>query len=422
MDLNLKNKILFFADYGHYIDVAIELSKYFKEVLYYIEYRDGFPRASKKIIGKGVDNITRVYNIDDYENEADIFFFSDLFFGSRVDRLRAEGKLVYGAGKGDQLEINRSGFKLLMKELNMPVNEYSVVKGISKLREYLQEHDNVYVKLNSDIRGELESSHSENYKLFEPVLNSLQHTLGLDAEDVEFLVEQPIMPAIEYGYDGFTIDGRYPNKTLFGIEVKDSGYCGVISDYDKLPQSVKEYNEKLSSTLQTYGYRGNIGNEIRHQPKGDAYLIDIYCRLPQPPTSLQIRMIENYGEIVWLIAYGIVPEIKFKYKYGAQIIIKSDWARNEPQAIYFPEKYKDFISIKNLVIQDGIYYYVPQIGCEMEEIGACVGMGNTLSEAISQAKKIAKEIKGYCIKVNGDALDEAEAEIKKLSTIGIKLF
>ena len=419
----LKDKTIMVVDYGNYIEVAIELVKYFGRVLYFVDYRDNFPRVNKKMIGLNVPGIERVYSIEEYEDQTDIFFFCDLFTGAKQDRLRSIGKLVYGAGLGEELETNRGGLKSLMKSLDMPVNEYEEIIGIPALREYLKENKDVYVKVDADLRGELESSHSETYEMFKPVLDSFQHSVGLYSDTINFLVEKPIRPAVEYGYDGFTSMGKYPNKTMFGIEVKDSSYCCVVVDYYKLPKPVKDYNEKLSSILSSYNYRGNIGNEIRDKKGDGAYLIDIYCRMPQPPTSLQIRMIENYGEVVWEIANGEIPEIKFKAKYGAQLIIKSDWAKSEQQAIYFPKEYSENIAIKNLAIDNnGTYYYVPQIGVEMSEIGSVAAWGNTLNEAIDRCKEIAKSIKGHCISVDGRALDDAGEEIAKLKKIGIYLF
>lgn len=419
---NFKNMTCLVYDYGGYIDVAIKLAETFGEVLYYINCKDPFPHHNKKIIGIGVPNIKIIHDVEDYEDRVDFWYFCDLFYGAKASKLREQGKIVFGAGRGEILELDRRGFKDLMKSLNMPVNEYKTIYGIDNLREYLKENEDVYVKLNADMRGELESSHSENYNLFKPVIDSLQHSLGFYSDEVEFLVEKPIRPAIEYGYDGFITTGGYPNKTMFGIEIKDKSYGCVVVDYSKLPKSVKEYNEKLLPILKTYDYRGKIGNEIRHQKNGDAYLIDIYCREPQPPSSLQLRMIENYAEVVYNIACGIVPDIKYKHKYGVELIIKSDWAKLEPQSIYIPHEYRQYVSIKNLAIKDDTWYYIPQEGCEMEEIGAIACGGNSLKEAIALAKDVAKEVKGYGLEINSDALDEATNEIDKLKEIGIRLF
>jgi hypothetical protein len=419
---NLKERIVCVIDFGGHNEIAIELAKSFGTVYYYTEWRDPFPTYQKKIIGTGIPNVIRIYDLEPIEDTVDLWYFCDLFYGHKADKLRKSGKTVFGAGLGENLELDRKGFKDLMVNLGMPVNKNKEVIGITNLREYLKENFDVYVKLNADMRGHLESAHCENYDLYKPVLDALQHQLGLDCESAEFLVETPIRPAIEYGYDGSFNGNDYPKNAMFGVEIKDAAYGCVVVDYDKLPKKVKEYNEKLKPILQGYDYRGAIGNEIRHKEKGEAYLIDIYCRQPQPPTSLQIRMIEDYGVFAYETALGRNVDIKFKSKYGVMIVICSDWAKTEPQAIYFDEKYRDNISIKNLAIRDGIYYYIPTIGCEMQEIGAVCGQGNTLKEAKNKCIEAAKSIKGYGIKINCDALEEAQEEIDKLKNYGINLF
>ena len=54
--------------------------------------------------------------------------------------------------------------------------------------------------------------------------------------------------------------------------------------------------------------------------------------------------------------------------------------------------YRQYVSIKNLAIKDDTWYYIPQEGCEMEEIGAIACGGNSLKEAIALAKDVAKEV------------------------------
>lgn len=419
---NLKSKVACVIDSGGYPEIAIELAKAFGKVYYFVEWREAFPTYHKKSIGTGIPNVIRIENLEDYEDEIDFWYVTDLFYGAKTEQLRRNGKICFGAGRGEIIELNRGYLKGLLKQLDLPVNEYETIIGITALREYLKANPDVYVKLNANMRGHLESSHCENYDLFKPVLDSLQHQLGWDAETAEFMVEKPIRPAIEYGYDGYFCSGGYPNKTTFGVEIKDSAYGCIVVDYNKLPKSVKEINEKFKPILTAFDYRGALGNEIRHQEKGKAYYLDAYCRQGQPPTSLQIRMTENYAEVAYEIALGRIPDIKFKAKYGVMLVIKSDWAKTEPQPIYFDEKYAEFISIKNLAIKDGIRYFVPTIGCEMEEIGSCAFYADTMKAAIKQVKEIAKSIKGYGVHVNVDALDETQEEIDKLSKYGINLF
>ena len=374
----LNTKIACVVDSGGYTEIAIELSKVFSTVYYFVEWREPFPTYHKKAIGTGIENVVRIYNLDTIKEKVDFWYFTDLFYGEMASQLRKEGNVVFGAGIGEKLELDRKYFKDLMVELGMPVNENVELIGMTALREYLKQNEDVYVKLNADMRGHLESSHSENYNLFKPVLDSLEHALGFDSETAEFLVEKPIRPAVEYGYDGYFSGGGYPNMTMFGLEVKDASYCSVGIEYNRLPSSVKKYNKLLAPILQEYDYRGAIGNEIRHQEGSKPYLIDIYTRQGQPPTSIQIRMVKDFPIVAYEIGLGKIPDIEFNFKYGVQLIIKSDWAKTEPQPIYFDENYRDNISIKNLAIKYGTYYYIPMTGCEMEEIGAIVYGGNTL--------------------------------------------
>jgi len=144
-------------------------------------------------------------------------------------------------------------------------------------------------------------------------------------------------------------------------------------------------------------------------------------RAAQPPSDLQQELYSNFSEILWLVANGEVPIIEAPKKFGVQIIIKSEWATTEAQAIYFPAKYKDNVKIKHLMVKNDVSYFVPA-GIEMEEIGSIVATGNTLQEAIDSAKKIAKEVEGDSVKIKTESLDDAVAELKKLEKYNVKLF
>jgi hypothetical protein len=420
---NLKEKTVCVIDTsGNYIKIAIELAKHFKEVLYFVEWREAFPTYQKRVIGLGVPNITRVYEFSSYKKIVDFWYITDLFYGAMASELRDEGKVVFGAGRGEIMEIDRKGFKDLMQSLDMPINPHEEIIGVPALREYLKENPNVYVKLNSEMRGHLETSHCENYDLFKPVLDSLEHALGWDSDTAVFLVEKPIDPAIEYGYDGSFNGLNYPNKTMFGLEIKDAAFGAMVVDYNKLPKPLRDFNEKLKPILQAYDYRCVVGNEIRQKINGDAYLTDIYCRAPQPPTDLWLYNMTNYGEFAYETAMGIDVKVSFKKKFGVQLIMKSDWAKTEPQAIYYDPKYADQISIKNLAVKDGISYYIPIVGCEMEEIGSVVGIGDTFKDAIKDCKKAAETVKGYGIKLKTDVFDELNNELAKYPKFGINIF
>lgn len=408
-------------DYGNFCYVSETFAKSFKKVYLYIPYEEGFPKYNKYVMGSGLKNVEKVKSPWPYYEEVDLWYFADLYQGEFQDWLRNQGKAVFGAGRGEDMELLRDSMKRRQESLGMDVNDYTVVHGLDNLEDHLRENDNRYVKTNV-LRGGMETWHHDNITLSQPLLDELNHSLGVFKDQQVFVVETPIDAVVEYGYDSFVGDDGYTSKVMFGIEVKDAGYACVFTDYDRLPIPLKDINKKLLSSFQNYGYRGWFSSEIRALSRDKGILLDMTCRNGEPPTSLAVEFLEDYGLYCWQIAIGEMPILRSKAKYGAQIIIKSDWARSDPQAIYFPSHYKDYVKIKNLVVQDGVHYYVPIPAQEMEEIGAILGMGNTLKEAIDMAKKIAKEVKGYSISCNGDALDQASEEIKKLSKIGVNVF
>ena len=419
---NLKDKtILHFDSGGSFAYVAETLAKSYGRVLYYVPYETSFVKHNAYIVGIGIPGVERIFNIWDYFHEVDIWYFSDLHFGPFQSWLRDQGHLVFGAGRAEDMEFYRAKMKRLQKELGMPLNEYDEVVGITALREYLKDKTDVWVK-SDFFRGDNETFHFENMELCEEVLLGLESDLGANKENQVFVVETQIENAVEYGYDGFCIDGKYPSKTMFGIEVKDAGYACVFNDYDRLPKPLKEANEKLSPILANYSYRGWYSNEMRAPTKEMGIVTDLTCRQAEPPTSLAVEMLKDYPLYVWQVAYGFVPNVEAKAKYGVQIIIKSDWAKTKPQPIYFPEKYNDNVKIKNLYIEDGVRKFVPQDGIEMSEIGAVVYYADSLKEAIRGCKRIAEEVKGYGIKIKCDALDEAQTEVDKLTKAGVKIF
>jgi hypothetical protein len=61
---------------------------------------------------------------------------------------------------------------------------------------------------------------------------------------------------------------------------------------------------------------------------------------------------------------------------------------------------------------------VPQ-SSSCPEIGAVVGVGDTMEEAIEMAKEVCKQVDGYFVANFPSALDEAVEEIEKLADFGI---
>jgi hypothetical protein len=192
-----------------------------------------------------------------------------------------------------------------------------------------------------------------------------------------------------------------------------------MTRYMDLPKQLRVVTDSFSQVFRDYGYRGWHSNEVIISGDMKGYLIDLTQRNASPPTDLALEMITNYPEVVWQVARGFVPVIKYVYPWGVQLVIKSDTARSEASPLIIPDEFKRFVKIKNLTIDDdGTYFYTP-MGVEMTEIGSVIGMGNSMKEALAMAKTVANSIKGFDIKVNADCIDDAMKQIDRLEVNGI---
>ena len=363
------------------------------------------------LIGKGIPGVTRIDTIWPILDEIDLFVFPDIFHGPLQVYLQKLGKRVWGSRLGENLEVMRGLSKKWLRDLGLPVGPYRQIRGLDNLRAYLKENDDQFVKI-SRTRGDMETFHAKNYKLIEPRLDELEHSFGVRKKIAEFIVESPIEPAIEVGYDGYTIDGKYPSSALFGVEVKDTAYLGSVVPYDSLPAGVKTVNKNLKPFFQETSYRGFWSSEIRVK-NGVPFLIDPCCRMASPPGELYSFMIENLADVIWNGAVGDVVEPKFSGSWGAQLVMRSNWAEENWQPVEYPNSVKDHVKLHYCTMIEGKSYYVPQ-SIQMAEIGSVVASGSSADDAMTNCIKIAEKISGYGIKFQFEALEQANDDMKKL--------
>jgi len=311
----------------------------------------------------------------------------------------------------EQLELDRDGSKQLLAELGIKTGHYAVVCGLDALREYLTQHENQFVKV-STTRGDMETFRSDNYDLIEPKLDELEHTLGAKKKIMEFIVEDAIEPAVEVGYDGFTIDGQFARGAMFGVEVKDKALMMKTARYDDIPSVLRDINAKLAPVFKACRMRSFWSSEVRVTPDCEGYLIDPCPRLGSPPGELFQIMVSNWPDIIWAGAEGNLVEPHFEGKWGAELLIISEWADKNWQAIQFPKSMRDNVKLRNCCIIDGRYYVVPQ-AVGVPEIGAVVAIGNSRKEAIDECNRIAEKVTGYYISVENGMLDEAADQLDK---------
>ena len=427
-NVDLKKRTAIVYDYGYFLEFAIKLGEQFGKVYYFKPWKDEFQSNKLKSVGEGMENIERIYDFYDYlkpqffDKEDDTIIFPGVNDGDLQEFLRELGYSVWGSCRGEDIETKRFEAKRFFKEIGLATNKVREIVGTQNLIEFLKKNDNKFIKTN--IRLDFETYHHVNYHLSTSWIYDLQKNLGASNSDYKFVVEDAIdgEGVVETGWDGYTIDGQFPTKSMMGYEIKDAGYAMSIKDYSQISPIITDVNKKLAPYLRETKYRGFFSSEIRVGKDKIPYLLDPACRLGSPPNELYQEMIANLGEIIYWGSRGIMVEPEYKAKFGVECMMTSDYvAEKNDLPIEFPAEIRPWVKLKNAKMVDGKYWIVNQ-PMEFPEIGAIVAIGDTLEEAIEKLKGYAEQIKGIRLSVSTEALDSSVEEIKKGEALGIQFF
>lgn len=415
VEVNLKDKTAIVWDRGLYLFMAEKLAETFKKVYYYMPQSEPYPCSKTKHIGTGL-NVERVYEFWPYLDKVDLIVFPDCYDGEMQHWLRSKGYKVFGNGRGEKLEMDKVFFLETMEDVGLPVARTYRAEGLDDLEDYLSKHPGPAWLKTSYYRGDFETKKFTSMAQIQPWIDSLRAKLGPSSSlELELLVQDKIESEVEVGYDGFCIDGQYTGNCIAGYEVKDRGYIGAIQK-DPAP-IVKYVNDKISKVFADLGYRGHFSTEIRITKDGVPYFIDPTCRLPSPPSELMVEMYENYPQLVWDIAGGIVPTPEPRAKYGVDIVITSDVARELPIYVGISNDVKQWVKLKNHMKIGKDYYCIPNGNDQY--VGAVVALGNTVEEAINNVKKYLKGVSIEGFDPDLEALDEAQEQINNGKKFGV---
>ena len=423
---DLSKKSCLIIESGGYHSFALCLASKFGTVYYYTPWKNAFPSMADAVVGSEWEDgemldtfdglpLIRIKNMFDVIKDVDCIVCPDVYNGDLQEYFRDLGKPVFGSFSGEDLEIDRWEAREVFKEQKMDLAEGKRIVGIDALKKYLEKQKSKkWIKI-SCFRKEFETFSATDWFTTELKLDHLAFKLGPLKYITEFIVEDDLPNMNETGYDGFFVDGKYPEKTLAGCEIKGVSYAGKIYDYKDLPTEVVKVNEGLAPILAQVKYQGAISTEIRSDGKKH-YLLEPTCRLPSPPNELYQNLYTNLPEIVWEIANGRLPEIKHEKKYGMQLVLNINFADEQPTHIpvSFDEKYRDNIKLKNVIKVDGNYYCLLING--ISEVGAIVATGDTLEECKKQIEEVFDNFKypNCCSEISH--LDEAIEAFEKMES------
>lgn len=377
----------------------------------------GFPTVNDCVIGDGFRTIERVDDIWDVLDKVDVFVFPDIQHSGLQLHLESLGKNVWGSRRGDSLELKRAKFLKTLNQLGVPVGGWEMIRGLSSLRDFLSNHEDQYVKI-SRYRGSMETWHHQDMKLSDSILDHLAVKLGPAKETVPFIVCDPIKSKLEVGYDGFCIDGQFPSIGVQGYEIKDRAFIASVQDYKDLPEHVRTINEAFAPLLKDFRYRNFWSTEIRIQDDLP-YFIDPCCRCPSPATEAQLELYDNWGEIIWEGSQGNLVDPNPVAKFAVEAMIYHNEDADGWRSLEIPDDIRQWVKLYRVCKINGAYH-IPPGENKMDEIGAVVGIGNTLLEAIDNLYEVVDELEGQPITVRTESLYDALKEVREAEKKGIE--
>jgi len=418
--MTLKDKSVLIYDYGLCPEVALKLAESFGRVYYFTQWQEAFPSSNKAMIGRGLEKfgVEKIDYFWDKVDSVDLIACFDTYSHDVVEFLKTKGYRVFGPGLAEFLENNRKYCLEIQEAVGLPVPEAEAVVGITNLKKKIIEMGgNVYVKLNS-FRGDMETFYVKDILGSKIYLDRLSVSLGPRQEQVEFLVSKKIN-GIEPGYDGFVVDGKYPNYGLWGYERKGSGYITKVEKYENIPLAIKQVNDKLSKYFETMKTRSMFSTEIMVDASGDGYLIDPTIRSPMPvPTAIQLELWQNFAEFIWEASAGNLIDLIPTAKYGCGVALDSEWANKNWLEVLIDKEVRRWVKFRNFIIVNDKYYAVPGFS----SVCSVIGLGDSVDEAIEHLKENIAGVSGFELDQDIGGIENVIEEIQQGSDFGLPDF
>lgn len=375
-------------DHGLCLEAAIKLAEDGHKVAYYTPWQKDFPEHGT-IIGSGFPGVTRVDNFTRALEDCQMLACFDTYSQEREELGVAAGKLVWGARKSEQIELDRIYTKKLQERLRLPTQPWQVIKGIDKLIPFLLDPKNEkkWVKTTGLHRGLIETFYHDTWENTRSQEGGqLMVDFGPIAEDIDFLIEDPVGDC-EPGWDGFFAGGEHLQCSMVGYECKDESYIGKIETERTEP--FRLILGALTPRLANNETSSLVSYEVRIDKARKSYLIDPCLRAPHPPFAVELEIFENFSNVVIEGAKGNGVHVRNSSLYGAAIEIKSSWVDSHWCRLEFEPKYRHLVKLQKACFKRDGYWALP--GSFV--VGTCVGLGETPKEAASMAKKVASTFK-----------------------------
>lgn len=397
-------------DYGTFLDLAAKLSETYKKVYFFSPFEQEYQDVKKCVIGTGLPNVERVDEYMDLIDEVDLWIFPDIAFGGLQRYLRSIGKAVWGSFGASDLELYRTRFLDMLEEVGLPVAPSKVIEGLSALDAHLKTVKDKWVKVNR-FRANIETFHHLDHEHSVPMLRYLADEFGGVSDKIVFIVQDPIPDAQEVGYDGFCIDGKFPQRSFQGFEKKNELYLGSCLEKEEMPEMVQRVNEAIAPILKEYGYRNFLATEIRNE-----FFIDPTPRhAGQTQEHLQDTC-TNLAEVIWAGANGELLEPEFKAKVAAEATLHYTGCDEDWKVLRISKEAKPWFRLTGYCQEGDLFHFPPG---KNDEVGVVIGSGDTVEDAIEDLKEHLALAGDEPIRCDMKGFVDIVADIKKAEKDGV---
>jgi phosphoribosylamine-glycine ligase len=354
---DFKNMKCLCWDTGLFTEHCVRLAKDFGTTWHFSSWQTLFPNFKDFAVGLGMEGLKKALDFEDYEDDADLIFFPDVHKGGKIEKLRKQGKIVFGGGRGEVLELRREIAHKIQKQIGLPTQNYIVLSGVDAVENYIKQNPNKKIYVKVDIfRENLESLKSINYKSSKIVLDNVRAMLGPFADSFQFIIEDEIDGVVEPGFDLFFNGKEFLKPYLWGYEYH-SIYGGVYTD--TLPMPLRQVAEAIKPILQKFNYRGAISCEMIINKEGAPFVIDWTCRFASPMSVFYTESIKNYSDVIWAVANGENITLDVTSKYVGALPLDSDYAKDHWLELSFDKNLRDKIKLRVAAKYKDAYYAVP---------------------------------------------------------------
>lgn len=410
------------VDYGKFLFLAEMMAGAANHTYYYSPTEREFEDARDAYRGDGIEGVERLDSFLDPQvlEKIDLFIFPDIGFAGTQRYLKSIGKAVWGAMGANELELSRTKFLKMLDTVGLQKVHSVKLRGLNALAGHLKENENKWVKINR-FRAEMETWQHLDWVHSEQKMDELAVQFGGLKEDIVFVVQDEIECDVEIGYDGWCVNGQYPDSSFQGYELKNELYLGSLLDYNKLPKEVIEVNEAISPVLKRYGYRNFMATEIRVKD-GVPYFIDPTFRMAGLTEDQLPTTCSNLPEVIWQGANGhlIKPEFIAKYVAVATMHytkhVKDYWFQIAPP----PQELRQWFKLYHYCEYAGMIHFIPSVPYECDEAGVVIGAADTIKGAIDNLKENFKVMESEPLTIDVAGFVDLLQQVKDAENEGME--